>query len=350
MIRETGGEVEADGDQRCVPALPFVAGNVLDRHACRLADELRHAGLVDGVAARRLDADGAHILQAFNQAEHRGGLCRFRHLPQPGQLVLATTVAAAREGIEPAALLGRQAVGQAPMHVAARLMAQLGAEPLQCGGRRHDNPPLAARPHHERGEMREAVILDRLRQQGGRQFRRRALAERTKPETLLTFDRMTLPIAFLPQIAVDGIPGNVDLLCDKREQRVRRAPRIAQVAKHQRLTETIVVATTTSVRRQIGVREREVAHELAAFRGRIIQLRDLRLAQPLSSCHSCLLALDAGRPADPGQGVDQRAALDAEAAADRGLGRAGIERAGDARQFFGIDHGGTAAASCRWIP
>jgi hypothetical protein len=132
LIREAGGNVEADGDQRRVPALTFVVGNVLDRHAFRLANELSHAGLVDGMTTGRLDADAPHVLQTFDQAEYRGRLGRFRHLPQPSQVVLATAVAALRECVEATTLFSGQALGQPAMRLPARLMTKLSAEPLQA--------------------------------------------------------------------------------------------------------------------------------------------------------------------------------------------------------------------------
>ena len=50
-----------------------------------------------------------------------------------------------------------------------------------------------------------------------------------------------------------------------------------------------------------------------------------------------LLALEAGRPADPGKGVDQSATLEAEGAADRRLGGAAIERRDHRRKLLGVD-------------
>jgi hypothetical protein len=49
------------------------------------------------------------------------------------------------------------------------------------------------------------------------------------------------------------------------------------------------------------------------------------------------LHLEIGRPADAGQGVEQRTALDAEGAADRGLGRTAVESGDNRRQLFAVD-------------
>ena len=49
------------------------------------------------------------------------------------------------------------------------------------------------------------------------------------------------------------------------------------------------------------------------------------------------LRLIAGRPADPSQGVDERAALDREGAADHGFRRAAFERRDDGCHLFRVD-------------
>ena len=60
-------------------ALPLVAGDVLHGDARCLARELGQPRLVYQVSAAGLDADGADMLQARDQAEHRRGLGRLRH-------------------------------------------------------------------------------------------------------------------------------------------------------------------------------------------------------------------------------------------------------------------------------
>ena len=69
-----------------------------------------------------------------------------------------------------------------------------------------------------------------------------------------------------------------------------------------------------------------VTHQLTPIGRWIEQRGDLGFGQLLSAHHSFPLHVETGRPADPGQGVDERAALDAEDAANRGLGGAAVER------------------------
>jgi hypothetical protein len=57
------------------------------------------------------------------------------------------------------------------------------------------------------------------------------------------------------------------------------------------------------------------------------------------------LDLEPGRPADPVQGVDERAALDAERSADRGFAGPAVERRDHRRGFLGIDRRGTTAST-----
>src|SRR4051812_33321414 len=72
---------------------------------------MRRPCLVHEMSAARLDADGPHVLQPFDQAEHGGGLGGFRHLTQPGQPALAGFLLALRQCIEALPLFGGQPLG-----------------------------------------------------------------------------------------------------------------------------------------------------------------------------------------------------------------------------------------------
>jgi hypothetical protein len=146
------------------------------------------------------------------------------------------------------------------------------------------------------------------------------------PELFLALDGMTLTVPFGGEVVVHRFGKNSDLLSDKSEQRRRRAlagaqsaARIAQIAKRERVAETVVIPAAAQNRRNVSRGQREVPNQLALVGGGIEQLRDLRFAQSLPSRHSCLLKRASGRPSDPGQGVDERAALDAERPADGGF-------------------------------
>ena len=91
-----------------------------------------------------------------------------------------------------------------------------------------------------------------------------------------------------------------------------------------------------------------MAHQFALIVWRIEQLRDLGVGQLLSSRHSCLLDHECGRPSDPGQGVEQRAAFDAEGATDRSLRSAAVQRRAHGAELLGIvRRRAPAAASVR---
>ena len=88
---------------------------------------------------------------------------------------------------------------------------------------------------------------------------------------------------------------NVDLLGDERQQRGRRSlagaqrtAGIAQVAKHQRVTEAVVIAAAAPNRGEVRVGQRVVADQLTLIRRRIEQRGDLGFGQLLPSRHSCL--------------------------------------------------------------
>lgn len=57
------------------------------------------------------------------------------------------------------------------------------------------------------------------------------------------------------------------------------------------------------------------------------------------------MRLYAGRPADPSQGIDERAALDSKGAADRGFRRTAFERRDDGRHLLRVDRDRAPAPS-----
>ena len=77
--------------------------------------------------------------------------------------------------------------------------------------------------------------------------------------------------------------------------------------------------------------------------GRVEQFRDLRFAQSLPLRHSCLPTLASRGPSNPGQGVDERAALDTECPADGSLGGPAVKRRGHGGQLLRVDRHGTTA-------
>src|SRR5271166_3822985 len=237
------------------------------------------------------------------------------------------------------------------MYIPPGLMTHLNAEALECGRPGEDDPTAPTLLQYQPGQMNKPFVLDGARQQPRRQCRGGAWPKRTQPQPILQLGGMAPAVPLGSQILVDGFWKNVELFSDECDERFRwslaglqRATGIAQVAQHERMTEAVVIATTTPDRRDVGVRKCVVAHELSLVDRWIEQRHDLVFAQLLPSRHSCLLDLAAGRPADPGQGVDQSAALDAERAAHRGLRGAAFERRRHCREFLGIDRNGPAAA------
>jgi hypothetical protein len=79
-----------------------------------------------------IDADRPDMVQALDQAEHRGGLRRLRHLAQPDQPALPAFGPALRQRIQLAALLVVQADGQSPFNLPPRPKAQITAEAFKA--------------------------------------------------------------------------------------------------------------------------------------------------------------------------------------------------------------------------
>ena len=157
LVRQAGSEIEGDGNQGGVPPLALIARDMLRRGAAGFTGELSKAGLMHTMPAHRIEADRADMLQTLDQTEHRNRLRRFRHLAQPGEPALVGFHAALRQRIQPMPLLGGETIGQAALDLATRPIACLNAEPLECAGRRNDDPAPPAFLHHKPGEMGEPV-------------------------------------------------------------------------------------------------------------------------------------------------------------------------------------------------
>jgi hypothetical protein len=97
------------------------------------------------------------------------------------------------------------------------------------------------------------------------------------------------------------------------------------MAKHQRVAEATVIAPTPPNHGGICLAQCAVAHQLTPIGRWIEQCGDLGFGQLLSAHQPCLPDIKTGRPPDPGQGVDKRAAPDVEGVANRGHGCAVVE-------------------------
>ena len=166
-------------------ALPLIAGDMLGRRPPGLTGKLREAGLMHAMPARGIDADRPDMVQALDQAEHRGRLCRLRHLAQPAEPALPGFRPALRQRIQLPPLLGGQAIGQPALDLPPRPKAEINTETFEAPRRRNDDPPPAAFLHDQLGQMEEAIVLEGLRMKGVGEFRRGVFSEGAEPKPLL---------------------------------------------------------------------------------------------------------------------------------------------------------------------
>src|SRR5271165_548159 len=154
------------------------------------------------------------------------------------------------------------------MYIPPGLMTHLNAEALECGRPGEDDPTAPTLPQYQPSQMNKPFVLDGARQQPRRQCRGGAWPKRTQPQPILQLSGMAPAVPLDSQILVDGFWKNVELFSDECDERFRwslaglqRATGIAQVAQHERMTEAVVIATTTPDRRDVGVRQCIVAHD-----------------------------------------------------------------------------------------
>ena len=84
VISKVGNQVQDDRGQGGMPPLRFVPGYMLRGRAAGLARELGKASLMHMMRTRRVEADRAHVGEAFDQSEHRRRLGRFRSVTVGG--------------------------------------------------------------------------------------------------------------------------------------------------------------------------------------------------------------------------------------------------------------------------
>jgi hypothetical protein len=115
-----------------------------------------------------------------------------------------------------------------------------------------------------------------LRQESICQFGGGALPKGAKSKSLLALDRLTLTGPLRGQIRVDGVRKNPDLVSDECKQvgwrslaGAQRTTGEAQVAEHERMAETVVIAAAAPDHAEVSSGQREMTHQLTLLRRRI---------------------------------------------------------------------------------
>src|SRR3954447_7359111 len=273
-------------------ALPFVSGDMLSRRPAGLTGKLREAGLMDAMPTPAVEADRPDMVQALDQAEHRSGLCRLRHLAQPHEPALAGFRPARGQRIELAPLLVGEAEGQPPLDLPPCPKAEINTEAFEASRRRNDDLSSTAFLRNQLGQIEEPIVLKSLRMKSVGEFGRGVFPKRTEPKPVLQFGSM--PAASLQgEIVINGFRSHIDLFGDKRNQcrwrplaGSQRPPRIAQVAQHQRITEAAGIASAASNYREIRLSQRVMANQLTRVCRRLEQRGGLGLGQLLSAHRS----------------------------------------------------------------
>ena len=178
------------------------------------------------MAAPRLDADGAHMLQPLDDAEHGR-----RAWPPPASAAARSSqlwllsLPMLGQRIEAACAVRRQApwsAGDAPP--AARRGADQHTDRSSAAG---DGTTMPRARHACITSSRQEGQADRSRSPAASnafcQLSGSKPAERTQPELLLALDCMALPVPFRREVFVDAVRKNLDLICNKCQQRGRRS-------------------------------------------------------------------------------------------------------------------------------
>lgn len=215
LVGQYGAKLKSDRHQGGMAALPLITGDMLGRCPSGFTGKLRKARLMHAVPSPGIDADRPEMVQALDQAEHRGGLRRLRHLAQPDQPALPAFRPALRQCIQLAALLLGQTDGQPSLDLPPRPKAQITAEAFEAPRRRNDNPPPAALLHDQFSEMEQAIVLKGVWMEGFAKFGRSMFSEGAEPQPVLQFGGMSAAVLLGGEIVIDDRRAHVDLFGDK---------------------------------------------------------------------------------------------------------------------------------------
>jgi len=139
-VGETPFVVEHEGGHDGVaPRRPIAREQVRGRGAA-LVGELPKAVGVNGVGGFGVQADRAHLGQAFKKSAYVVGLRRRGHVAQPRQRRSAGLPVDRQEGVELFKLRGRNSGGQSGVGAFSRPGAPCDGHPLNSADRRQDDP------------------------------------------------------------------------------------------------------------------------------------------------------------------------------------------------------------------
>ena len=218
LIGQSSAELKGDRNQGCVAALPLIAGDMLGRRPPGFASKLGEACLMHAMPARGIDADRPDMVQALDQAEHRGWLCRLRQLAQPAEPALPGLRPALSQRIQlPPLLRERPSVSRRSISRRARKRRSIQRRSRRRG-RRNDDPPPAAFLHDQLGKMEKAVVLTGVRMKGVGEFRRGVFPKGAQPKPLLAFSGMPSAVLLRREIAIDRRRRSINLFRDKGRQ------------------------------------------------------------------------------------------------------------------------------------
>ena len=191
-------------------ALPLIVGDMLSRRPAGLTGKLREAGLMHAMPARGIDADRPEMVQALDQADHRGG-CRLWHLAQPHEPALPAFRPALRQRVQLPPLLVGKPDGQSPLDLLPRPKAESNTDTFEAPRRRNDDPPPSAFLHDQLGKVEKAVVLEGLRVKGVGELRRGVFCEGPQSKPVLQLGSMPPPILLGGEIIIDGFRLHIDL-------------------------------------------------------------------------------------------------------------------------------------------
>ena len=140
-IGQLGAELERHRHQDAAPTAGGQIAQMADREALGLAAEPEQVMPRHAQGARRLEAEGANVVEPFDDGGEGGGARLLRRLADPSQPTRPTFRPWGEKHLQTGDLLTIEVVGEMVQDLAFGTDEGGGAQPLERRDRRHDHPP-----------------------------------------------------------------------------------------------------------------------------------------------------------------------------------------------------------------
>jgi hypothetical protein len=294
-IGQLGAELERHRHQDTAPTAGGQVAQVAGRETLGLAAQSEQVMPRHAQGARRLEAEGANVVEPFDDGDEAGGARLFRRLADPSQPARPAFRPRDEEPLQTGDLLTIEVVGEIVQGLAFGTDEGGGAQPLDRRDRRHDQPPSSQLVAQADRQLASGRRQHRGLVEPGFDLLPWPARERPVAERILQRRGMLVAGVLTKSVVGEGAGLDADLLGDEGDgwswdalAGLEQPAGVAQGTELEREAETVVGAAATVDHRQLGLAQGVVAREVGAIGGQGEQRGPLGRGQDGSAGHEVL--------------------------------------------------------------